>query len=109
EAREREREREACGCVFGFPFNPNKQHGNLCCTSMAALGCVQDNESITHHTESREEGVPFPSNFRQLHTYMCIYISLAPPQQNPFLHHLLQSATPTMASAQHKTLPACPQ
>ncbi|RRT48176.1 hypothetical protein B296_00053265 [Ensete ventricosum] len=62
---------------------------------MAALGCVQDNESITHHTESREEGVPFPSNSDNcirtcVHTSRFLhhcYSLQHLPQQNPFLHH----------------------
>ncbi|URD93756.1 hypothetical protein MUK42_35702, partial [Musa troglodytarum] len=73
ELRERERERGLWTRVW-IPFLPTKQHSNLCCALMAALGCAHDNESITHHTESREEGVPFPSNFRQLHR-PCVYTS----------------------------------
>ncbi|CAL9749112.1 unnamed protein product [Musa acuminata subsp. burmannicoides] len=86
-----------------IPFHPTKQHSNLCCTSMATLGCVQDNESITHHTESREEGVPFPSNFPTT-AYGRVYIHLAySTTRKPFLHHMLH-----LPSHQPNTKPCMP-
>ncbi|CAL9047765.1 unnamed protein product [Musa banksii] len=83
--RERERERELWMRVW-IPFHPTKQHSNLCCT--ARQWQLWDVYRITNPlptTQNREKRAShFRPTFRQLHTDVCISISLTPPQENPF-------------------------
>ncbi|CAL9112333.1 unnamed protein product, partial [Musa textilis] len=89
--RERERERGLWTRVW-IPFLPTKQHSNLCCALMAALGCAHDNES------------PFRPTSDNCIGHVCIH-PVYSTTRKPFPHHMLQYSLQHLPRRQPNTKP----
>lgn len=62
-------------CLDSLPPNQTAQRPLLHVNGSSGMGCVQDNESITHHTESRERGRPISVQLSDNRIRTCVYPS----------------------------------